>query len=33
MKKELIESLEPEVRERREKFLKKFIEWIDSVNK
>jgi hypothetical protein len=32
MKKELIESLEPEVRERREKFLKKFIEWIDSIN-
>jgi len=33
MKIKLIESLPPKIRERREKFLKGFIKWIDSVNK
>ena len=32
MKKELIDSLTPELRERRELFLQEFIRWIDSIN-
>ncbi|MDH4358852.1 MAG: hypothetical protein OEV37_02845 [Candidatus Berkelbacteria bacterium] len=33
MKKELIESLSKEMRERRENFLKGFVEWVASINK
>ncbi|MBP9759482.1 hypothetical protein KBD45_07360 [Candidatus Dojkabacteria bacterium] len=33
MKKDLIDQLTPEVRERRERFLKNFITWINSINK
>lgn len=32
MKKQLIESLSPELRERREQFLKEFIAWVASIN-
>ncbi len=32
MKKELIELLSPEIRDRREHFLNEFIKWIDSIN-
>jgi hypothetical protein len=32
MKKELIESLSPEQRERRERFLHNFIEWVEEIN-
>ncbi len=32
-KKELTNSLEPELKERRERFLKEFIEWVDLINK
>jgi len=33
MKKELTEYLPPDVRERREHFLREFISWVDSINK
>ena len=32
IKKKLIKSLSPKIQERRERFLKEFIEWIDSIN-
>ena len=33
MKKDLIESTDPKLRERRERFLKVFIPWVESINK
>ncbi|MFH0956930.1 MAG: hypothetical protein V1813_03635 [Candidatus Aenigmatarchaeota archaeon] len=33
MKKEFVDSLTPEVRERRERFLKGFIDWVGRINK